>query len=65
MMFTLSEIKKGFSYKEIHSQFGFKRYKRVWAMVHKLGMAMGQQICTLYTLDGIILFDKDILESIH
>lgn len=40
-MFLLTATKKGFSSNEIQRQLGLKCYEPVWAMVHKLRKAMG------------------------
>ena len=56
-MFLLSTTKKGFSSKEIQKQLGLKRYEPVWAMVHKLRMAMGNRDAR-YTLEGMIEMDE-------
>ena len=56
-IFLLSTTKKGFSSKEIQRQLGLKRYEPVWAMVHKLRIAMGQRD-DRYTLEGMIEMDE-------
>jgi hypothetical protein len=56
-MFLLSVTKKGFSSKEIQKQLGLKRYEPVWAMVHKLRIAMGNRDAR-YTLEGMIEMDE-------
>jgi transposase-like protein len=53
----MSATKKGFSSKEIQRQLGLKRYEPVWAMVHKIRMAMGQRD-DRYTLEGMIEADE-------
>ena len=56
-IFLLSTTKKGFSSKEIQRQLGLNRYEPVWAMVHKLRIAMGQRD-DRYTLEGMIEMDE-------
>jgi len=60
MMF-MSATKKGFSSAEIQRQMKHKRYEPVWAMVHKLRVAMGQRE-NLYKLNDIVEFDEGHFE---
>jgi len=53
----MSATKKGFSSKEIQRQLGVKRYEPVWAMVHKIRVAMGKRD-DRYTLEGMIEADE-------
>jgi hypothetical protein len=53
----MSATKKGFSTKKIQRQLGLKRYESVWAMVHKIRVAMGQRDGK-YTLEGMIEADE-------
>ena len=56
-IFLLSTTKKGFSSKEIQRQLCLKRYKPVWAMVHKLRKVMSERDHR-YTLEGMIEMDE-------
>ncbi len=56
-MFLMTTPKKGFPSKEIQRQLGLKRYKPVWAMVHKLRKEMGERE-DRYTLEGIVEIDE-------
>lgn len=53
----MSATKKGFSSKEIQRQLGLKPYESVWAMVHKIRVAMGQR-GDKYTLERMIEADE-------
>ena len=57
----MSATKKGFSSAEIQRQMKHKRYEPVWAMVHKLRVAMGQRE-DLYKLNDIVEFDEGHFE---
>ena len=57
-IFLLSTAKKGFSSKDIQRQLGLKRYRPVWAMVHKLRKAMGERDHSC-TLEGMIEMDEE------
>jgi len=53
----LTSTKKSFSALEIQRQLGHKYYEPVWAMVHKLRIAMGKRDQT-YALSGVLELDE-------
>lgn len=52
-MLLMSATKNGFSAKEMQKQLGLMRYEPVWALMHKLRIAMGKRD-EKYTLDCMI-----------
>jgi len=53
----MSATKKSFSAKEIQRQLGLKRYEPVWAMVHKIRLAMGKRDAQ-YNLSDMVEMDE-------
>ncbi|GHT40498.1 hypothetical protein AGMMS49965_08860 [Bacteroidia bacterium] len=54
----LTSTKKSFSAKELQRQLGHKNYDAIWALLHKLRMAMGTRDAQ-YTLSGVLELDED------
>jgi hypothetical protein len=53
----LTSAKKSFSASELQRQLGHPYYEPVWAMVHKLRLAMGKRD-EKYTLSGVLELDE-------
>jgi hypothetical protein len=53
----MSATKKSFSAKEIQRQLGLKRYEPVWAMIHKIRLAMGKRDAQ-YQLKDMVEMDE-------
>ena len=58
----LTSTKKSFSAKELQRQLGHKYYEPIWAMLHKLRMAMGKRD-EQYKLSGIIEIDEGFFST--
>ena len=58
----LSSTKKSFSALELQRQLGHKYYEPVWAMVHKLRMAMGKRDGE-YSLSGVLELDEGFFST--
>ncbi len=61
-MHLLTSTKKSFSSLELQRQLGHKYYEPIWAMVHKLRMAMGKRD-SQYTLSGQIELDEGFFST--
>ncbi|KAA6306255.1 hypothetical protein EZS27_042089, partial [termite gut metagenome] len=53
---------KSFSAKELQRQLGHKNYEAIWALLHKLRMAMGKRD-EQYTLSGILELDEGFFST--
>ena len=62
-MALLTSTKKSFSALEIQRQLGHKRYEPIWAMLHKLRIAMGNRD-KKYELKEYIEMDEGFFESV-
>ncbi|KAA6338543.1 hypothetical protein EZS27_013456 [termite gut metagenome] len=58
----LTSTKKSFSAKELQRQLGHKNYEAIWALLHKLRMAMGKRD-DQYTLSGILELDEGFFST--
>ena len=56
-MHLLTATKKSFSAKEIQRQLGHSSYNPIWAMLHKIRLAMGKRDIK-YQLEGVIELDE-------
>ena len=56
-MHLMTSTKKGFSAKELQRQLGHNRYEPIWAMMHKIRVAMGERD-ERYQLTGTIELDE-------
>jgi len=61
-MKLLTSTKKSFSASELQRQLGHCTYHPVWAMLHKLRMAIGKRD-ELYTLSDVIELDEDFFSQ--
>ena len=61
-MHLLTSTKKSISASELQRQLGHKNYNPVWAMLHKIRMAMGKRD-SLYTLAGTIELDEGFFST--
>jgi hypothetical protein len=61
-MHLLTSTKKSFSSLELQRQLGHKYYEPIWAMVHKLRIAMGKRD-SQYTLSGQIELDEGFFST--
>lgn len=62
-MALLTSTKKSFSALEVQRQLGHKRYEPIWAMLHKLRIAMGKRD-KRYELKEYIEMDEGFFESV-
>ncbi|GHT01373.1 hypothetical protein AGMMS49525_01910 [Bacteroidia bacterium] len=58
----LTSTKKSFSAKELQRQLGHKNYDAIWALLHKLRMAMGTRDAR-YTLSGVLELDEGFFST--
>ncbi|GHT27299.1 hypothetical protein AGMMS4957_22480 [Bacteroidia bacterium] len=58
----LTSTKKSFSTKELQRQLGHKNYDAIWALLHKLRMAMGTRDAQ-YTLSGVLELDEGFFST--
>ena len=61
-MHLLTSTKKSFSAKEIQKQLSHKYYEPIWAMLHKLRLAMGKRD-SQYSLSGQIELDEGFFST--
>ena len=61
-MHLLTSTKKSFSAKELQRQLGHNNYNPIWAMLHKLRMAMGKRDAR-YELKGMIELDEGFFST--
>jgi transposase-like protein len=57
----MTATKKGISACEMQRQLGYKRYKTVWSLMHRIRILMGKRD-DLYPLTGMIEFDEGFFE---
>ena len=57
----MTATKKGLSACEMQRQLGYKRYKTVWSLMHRIRTLMGKRD-DLYPLTGMIEFDEGFFE---
>src|SRR5699024_1553189 len=57
-----TSTKKSFSAKELQRQLGHNNYNPIWAMLHKLRMAMGKRDAR-YELKGMIELDEGFFST--
>lgn len=58
----MTSTKKGISACEMQRQLGYKRYKTVWSLMHRIRTLMGKRE-DLYSLSGMIEFDEGFFET--
>lgn len=58
----MTSIKRSISAKEMQRQLGHKRYEPIWAMMHKIRLAMGNHD-EKYTLDGLVELDDAFVKT--
>lgn len=61
-MHLLTSTKKSFSALELQRQLGHRNYNPIWAMLHKLRMAMGKRD-EKYKLEGVIELDEGFFST--
>lgn len=58
----MTATKKGLSACEMQRQLGYKRYKTVWSLMHRIRSLMGKRE-DMYSLTGMIEFDEGFFET--
>lgn len=61
-MHLLTSTKKSFSAKELQRQLGHKYYNPIWAMLHKIRLAMGKRD-SRYDLEGVMELDEGFFST--
>lgn len=58
----MTSTKKGISACEMQRQLGYRRYKTVWSLMHRIRLLMGKRE-NMYSLSGMIEFDEGFFET--